>query len=144
MTSFEARSVRLSAAVDREFGDGWRLMPRAAGADVDAPAGPDPGRAERDIRAVYVSSAERLAVPDAYDTRSDRRPGAVMGRPRLEVDARWQDAALDALHGPVDARAGDIVRREADGTHWRLGPAEPDDMGRRVFPLSRLPDEVTL
>lgn len=119
--------ARLDAAAERVqqrvFGERWRLMPmRRAG--VNSAPGPDPERPEREVVGIFRDALTTLSVPDAYDQRTDKRPGIVTGDPIVEIDPRNQA-------GPtLDVREGDVLVRLSDGVTWRIANAPPDAMGR--------------
>ncbi|CUA90213.1 hypothetical protein Ga0061061_111120 [Chelatococcus sambhunathii] len=119
--------ARLDAAAERVqqgvYGERWRLVPlRRAGVN-SAPA-PDPDRAEREVVGIYRDAPTTVSAPDAYDQRTDKRPGVVTGDPIVEIDPRNQ------AEPPLDVREGDLLVRLADGVTWRIANAPPDGMGR--------------
>jgi hypothetical protein len=59
---------------------------------------------------------------DAWDERTDRRPGVSAHNHFIDIDPRRWPA--------VAPQVGDLVQRTDDGARWRVARVERDDMGR--------------
>ncbi len=109
------------AAIHDTFGEEFRHRPMARPADARAAPSADPGRLVAIVTGIFSDAASRLDRSDAYDQRTDQRPGAVGGSPTIEVNA--------GIETGVDIRRGDQLERIADGKRWRVVEARRDAEG---------------
>jgi hypothetical protein len=112
------------------YGEAFTLRPRKRSAEVNAPTQPDLERLERDFVGIYVDRAAPRNIVDAWDQRTDQRPGATGNRHVIEVDVRTNPGFA--------SRAEDIFLRQSDGSTWRVVAIDPDEMGRRLHTVEKV------
>lgn len=93
--------------------ESWGHRPMTPGSDKTAPAHDDPDRPAQTLLGVYFEPPAISRVPDSYDPRSDQRPGAKAGRPRVEFPPTGNPASFAV-------RAGDLLTRESNGRVYRV------------------------
>lgn len=121
MSAFTDRMATVRLAVDREWGEPFLFVPRAVGIDVNGPAGPDATRTSRVVTARWSDKTEAVNVPDAYDQRSDKRPGVSGSRTTIYLSR--QDAAVGEPE--LWVRHKDRLVRESDGSIYSIVTAVP-------------------
>ncbi len=121
MPAFTDRMATVRLAVDREWGESFLFVPRAVGLDVNGPSAADATRTSRVVTARWSDKTEPLNVADAYDQRSDKRPGVSGSRTTIFLSR--QDAA--AGEPELWVRHGDRLVRQSDGTIYSIATAVP-------------------
>jgi hypothetical protein len=110
---FAAEFAAAFGEVEDVHGEEFLLTPMRRALDVNAPAIADITRAQTTLIGVWHDSAASPAIPNAYDPRTNQRPGVVTDKPRVDFGPGRIPAGL-AL------RLGDLLTRLADGSRWRL------------------------
>jgi hypothetical protein len=107
------------------WGDSFTLKPQRRAADVNARRRMDTTRDEVTFTAIYRQEVAAINQVDAWDERTDRRPGVSAHNHFIDIDPRRWPA--------VAPQVGDLVQRTDDGARWRVARVERDDMGRVVL-----------
>jgi hypothetical protein len=112
------------AKLHGSFGELYFHLPMGSPADSRVAPAPDQIRSVCSVKGIYMDAPERLNVPDAYDQRTDQRPGVMGGKPSIEI--------FPAIDSGVTLKPGDHLLRQADGLRWRIVDIGIDDEGVAV------------
>lgn len=124
--STAARDARLSAAVDRAFGEEFAFVARKLPADVDMPRVADASRPPFSAVGTW-SAPSRERHPDARGHASDNSQGIVAAAPCADFDSAaltWQ---------PVE---GDLCTRVETSDTYAVARVIPDGFGRVTLILT--------
>lgn len=121
MSAITDRMATVRLAVDREWGEAFMFVPRAVGRDVDGAETYDATRTSRVVVGRWSDKTEKLSVADAYDQRSDKRPGVAGSRTTLFFSRQ------DAVEGEPElwVRHKDRFVRQSDGVAYTVSTAVP-------------------
>lgn len=112
-STFAAEFATAFADVECVHGEGFLLTPMRRNVDRNAAAIPDTDRAPIEIIGVWHDGVANPAIVNAYDPRTDQRPGTIAGKPRV-------DFGPGRIPAGVSLRAGDLLTRLSDGRVWRI------------------------
>ncbi|ACL57427.1 hypothetical protein [Methylobacterium nodulans] len=126
MSRTAQRRARVAAAVDRQWGESFRLSPRMAPAgDRSARHVPDPSRLAFDFLGRFSGSAE--------DVRArDRNVSLNMTRPMVSAMPRVTVAKANLLK---EVREGDLLERRETGERFVVGQVLDGRFDRAVLQL---------
>ncbi len=113
MSAFTAEVVDLAANVGEQFGDPFTLLPRAKAADPNAPDIVDASRASVAFIGVFLDPQVKPLIRDAYDPRTDQRPGTMAGGPRIDI-------MPDVIAGGLVVKVPDLLQSQTTGKTWRV------------------------
>lgn len=115
--------VGAAAVLSGTFGKEWTLLPRVKGADRNAPVVADTSRPQVTFLARLHTPRAKALIPDAYDPRTDQRPGTSSNHPLLRIQPDQV-----ALYGLVVAQ-DDIVLDVEANQRWRVSSARSTSTG---------------
>jgi len=127
VTAFDAAATAAAAPLLDWYGETFSVTPMRFGTDPNAAPAPDTSRQPFDLRAIWVDDPGELRTPNAYDLRSQHRPGVRVGKP-----------AIDIADPAIDLRRGDVILRQADGTRWRIGTGHTGAYLWRRIPIEAI------
>ncbi len=114
MTSaFMADVLDMAASVNEVHGELFTLFPRVKDIDKNAPDIADPSRAQRDFTGVFLDPSVKPQIPNAYDPRTDQRPGVAASQPRIDI-------LPDQLAVGLIVQAPDLILCQSSGKTWRV------------------------
>lgn len=121
MSAITDRLARVRQSVDREWGETFLFAPMIEGQDRSGPAVADTARMARTVIGRWSNKAEPLNQSDAYDQRTDKRPGVSNARTTIFL------SQADALEGEpaLWVKRQDRLTRELDGAVYRVVTAIP-------------------
>lgn len=130
----DARLARLRQATDREWGEPFLFVPMADAPDRNTTAMLDPDRTSRTVIGRWSDKAEPLNQSDAYDQRSDKRPGVSNARTTIFLSRQ------DAPDGEPElwVRRRDRLTRVSDGAIYQVVTAIPSGRLRIRCDVNRL------
>jgi hypothetical protein len=126
VTNNPQRTARLSAGLNRAFGEVFTFIPRARGDDVDLPAVPDADRAQFDATGIWSSGAKMARLHARGHADSLTQPAIASG-PSVtfdEGDLPWTPTQVD------------LCKRQLDGSIYVVASVKPDSFGRVKFHLT--------
>ena len=134
MSLIAARLARLRQATDRAWGEPFLFVPMADATDRNSPAIADPTRQPATVIGRWSDKAEPLNQSDAYDQRTDKRPGVSNARTTIFLSRQ------DAPEGEPElwVRRRDRLTRVADGTIYQVVTAIPSGRLRIRCDVNRL------
>lgn len=113
MSAFSAEVLDLAANVGGEYGDLFTLLPRVKAADRNAPDVVDGSRAETSFVGVFIDPQVKPLIANAYDPRTDQRPGTIAGSPRIDI-------MPDVIAGGLVVKVPDLMVSQDTGKTWRV------------------------
>jgi hypothetical protein len=122
MSLFARLDQAAQATTEAVYGEAFTLRPRKRSLEVNAAWQPDLERIELGVTGIYRDLLASRNIVDAWDQRTDQRPGVTGNRHWIEVDPRTNPGFA--------SRPGDLFFRPADGSTWRVVSIDPDEMGR--------------
>jgi hypothetical protein len=128
-TLFGRLDLAAQAVQERVFGEAFTLRPRKRAAEVNAAWQPDLDRIEIGLVGIYRERDADMNVTDAWDQRTDRRPGLSAHTHVIEIDPRTNVGFV--------SQTGDLLLRQDDGSLWRVVSIDPDTMGRLLHNVER-------
>lgn len=129
---FASAAARISAAIDRSFGEAARLLPRRAAERFTA-AGVDPGRPARELSGVTFHLPPGLTKPDSG------MPGVKSFMSDLKVSSMRATVALDQFPGEAEwPRVGDRLDRIDPSARFEITRIDADDSLRLTLYLVRI------
>lgn len=121
MSLLASRMDRVSRATDREFGEPFLFEPMTTGPDRNGPVIPDASRESRLVVGRWGDKTEPLNQADAYDQRSDKRPGVAGSRTTLMLCRQdWTESEPELW-----VRHRDHLVRQSDGVRYSIVTAVP-------------------
>ncbi len=122
MSTITDRLARLRQATDRAWGEPFLSQPYIDGPDRNGPPVSDPARLPRTVIGRWSDKAEPLDQSDAYDQRTDKRPGVSNSRTTIYLSRQDADP-----YEQVDLwiRRNDRLVREIDGVAYQVVTAIP-------------------
>lgn len=126
---FDRYDLAAQAVQETVYGETFTLKPRVRGTDVNASWQIDPTRPEVTFTGIYTEADVKMNVIDAWDERTDTRPGVSMHTHVIEVDPR---------RFTLDPSSGDVIQRARDGSVWRIVSIDPDTMGRNNLNVEKV------
>lgn len=114
MTPFIEAARDCIAIVHDHHAEPLLLIPMKRGADVNAAFIADPDRPAVTIRGIFFDSLAKPLIPNAFDPRTDQRPGTNAGKPHFHIPPECAVAQ-------VEIRQGDIIERTTSGRRYRAG-----------------------
>lgn len=121
MSIISDRLARVRLAVDREWGEPFAFVPMADAPDRNETATLDTSRTSRTVIGRWSDKAEPLNQSDAYDQRTDKRPG--VSNARTTIFLSRQDALPDEPE--LWVRRRDRLTRVSDGAIYQVVTAIP-------------------
>lgn len=121
MSIISDRLARIRSATDREWGEPFLFVPMADAADRNETAMLDGVRESRTVIGRWSDKAEPLNQSDAYDQRTDKRPG--VSNARTTIFLSRQDAAVGEPE--LWVRRRDRLTRVSDGAVYQVVTAIP-------------------
>ncbi|MBA4800191.1 MAG: hypothetical protein H2043_22625 [Rhizobiales bacterium] len=121
MSIISDRLARVRLAVDREWGEPFAFVPMADAPDRNGAPIADVSRQARTVIGRWSDKAEPLNQSDAYDQRTDKRPGVSNARTTIFLSRQ------DALPGELElwVRRRDRLTRVSDGSIYQVVTAIP-------------------
>lgn len=127
VTPFAFRDEKLSAAIDRAFGESFEFSGYITSGDVDAPFQPDAARPTFSANGVFEAASKSRTPHARGSVQDDNAHNWAVSAPSISV------ADANCLW-PL--RRGDRALRLFDGSTFEVSSALPDAMGRTVLILS--------
>lgn len=127
---FDAFDLAAQAVLETVMAEPWLFLPRLASPDVNAGFIADLGRKQRLVSGVYSEKNITTNLTDAWDIRTDKRPGASYHTHLVDIDPR--------TNGDVDIRKGDILVRQRDKARWVVVSPSRDSAGRLLLKVERV------
>lgn len=121
MSIIADRLARLRQATDRAWGEPFLFIPMTDGPDRNGPPVADPSRESRSVIGRWSDKAEPLNQSDAYDQRTEKRPGVSNSHTTIFLSRQ------DAPDGEPDlwVRRRDRLTRFSDGAMYQVVTAIP-------------------
>lgn len=126
-TPFAARSARLSASINKAFGEAFNIEAMTAQADVNDRFIPDTSRAAiLDVAGVWDAPA-KSATPKAHGFANNTAQNWT---------ASFPSASFDDGDLPWTPQPGDKLTRLFDGSIFRIDRSMPNGTGRTTLQLT--------
>jgi hypothetical protein len=114
MTPFMEAARECIALVHDHHAEPLLLIPMKRAADVNDAWGTDPDRPAVTIRGIFFDAHAKSLIPNAFDPRTDQRPGTNAGKPHMHIPPECADAQ-------IEIRQGDLLERTSSGRRYRAG-----------------------
>lgn len=126
-TAFPARDARLSASIDRAFGELFTFDAMVKPDDVNGRSAPDGSRISFNAVAIWESPAKSVTPIGRGAASDDRAHNWTASIPSITIE----DAKMVWLVQP-----GDRVTRQLDGAVYQVQAVLPDGFGRTTIHMT--------
>lgn len=130
MSAFDGELGDFFAAISEAHAKCFTWSPMMESPDVNAASVADASRPGGTVVGVFYDKEAKPAIPNAFDPRTDLRPGAIAGMPRIEL--------IPSCDAPAPAvQRLDILVSEA-GARWRVFSVFTTKTGVKICALNAL------